>query len=129
MRHLETLREGQRIAAPGNVEDGQPLRFRFPLQYPRNQPGHVVDVEELDFVIQILLAEGQHGGQAFPRLAHAGGARPLPVGRSAEGSHQVIFDGGSGKNVGTEDEHSAPAQGRRALLHHQIAFFLVDRVG
>src|SRR5208282_3138169 len=35
VRYLETLREGQRIAASGNVQDRQPLRFRFPRQDPR----------------------------------------------------------------------------------------------
>ncbi len=31
--------------------------------------------------------------------------------------------------MGTQNKDAAPAQARRALLHDQIAFFLVDRVG
>src|ERR1700687_1640686 len=31
--------------------------------------------------------------------------------------------------MGTQNEDATPAEGRRALLHDKIAFFLVDRVG
>jgi len=86
MCRLDTLREGQRIAASGDIQNGQPLRLRLALQNPRNQPRHVVDVDELDFVVQIFLPERQHAGQPFCRLAHAGGVRAFAIGRAAERS-------------------------------------------
>jgi len=38
------------FAASGNVEDGQALGFGLPFSNPGDQPGHVVDVDELDLL-------------------------------------------------------------------------------
>src|ERR1700722_9567083 len=109
MSQFYALLEGQRIATSGNVQNRQPLRFRFALQYPHDESGHVVDVDKLNLVVRFFLGKGEHAGKSFRRLAHTSGPRPLAVGRSPEGSHQIIFNCGSRKNVRAENENSAAA--------------------
>ena len=118
MGYADTLLEGQGFAASGDIQSCQASRFGLTLQEPCDETGHVVYVDELNLVVEILLSEGQHAGQTFALLAHARRTLAFAVGRSTERSHQIILDAGSDKNMGPQNKHTAASQCRRPLLHH-----------
>src|ERR1035438_6225604 len=99
LRHLDTVPEGQRLASAGDIQYRQALRLGLALKDVPDQPCHVVDVDELDLVVEVLLASGKHARESLALFAHFFGSCALAVGRAAECSHQVILDTRSGKNM------------------------------
>src|SRR5262249_32270621 len=127
--HLDASREGERLTPPGNIEHRQTLHFWFALQNMPNQPRHVVHMDELNLMIEVLLSTWQHDRQPLARRAHSGGALALSIRRSAECIHKVIVDTRSGKNMRAQDINAASSQRRATLLHHLVGFLLLNRVG
>ena len=71
---------------------------------------------------------GNMQGRRLPASRMRAARASFAVGRAAEGSHQIILDRGSGKNMRAQQEDSAAAQRRGAVLHHHVALSFVNRV-
>src|ERR1035438_9016236 len=116
-------------SSAGYIQYRQALRLGLALKDVPDQPCHVVDVDELDLVVEVLLASGKHARESLALFAHFFGSCALAVGRAAECSHQVILDTRSGKNMRPQNIGAASAQGVRARLHHFIRLLLMNGVG
>src|SRR5579864_4693648 len=110
MRDFDAAGESEGFAAAGDIQDGEAASLGLALQDPGDEAGHVVDMDELDLVIEIVLAIGQHAGKTLAFLAHALGSLPFAVGRAPGRADQIILNAGSGKDVGAENVGAAAAE-------------------
>ena len=129
LRHLDAEAKCEGLATSGNVQNRKPLHFRLALQDMANQPGHVVNVDKLNFVVEILLPGGKHAREPLALGAHLFGARTLPIRSPVECSHHVILDACSGKNVWSQNIGTAAPECVRAGLHHFICLLLMNGIG
>src|SRR5208283_3591216 len=97
-------------SASGNVQDRQALRLRVAVQDVGDDPSHIVHMDELYLVLEILLPAGKHAGQPFTLPAHLLRSRAFAIGSSAKCSQQVVAYRGSGKNVRSQNVNAAPAK-------------------
>src|SRR5438876_12298750 len=57
---------------PSHIQNSQPLRFWFGLSQDEcNQPRHIVDMDELYAILQILSSIRQHAREALAFFSHA----------------------------------------------------------
>ncbi len=93
------------------------------------QSRHVVHVDKLDAVVQILPPMWQQAGKALAPVAHFRSPITASVGRAFESVDHVVFHAGSGKNMRTQHICAAAAQGWRALLNYPVGLHFVNRIG
>src|SRR5205807_9443535 len=127
--HYNTMFKRQRLASTANLQDSQPLRFGLGLsQDESNQPRHIVDMDELYAILQILSSVRQHAREALAFFPHALRAIAAAVWGAAKRANQIILHAGSRKDMRAQHVDAASPQRRCALLHHAIRFHLVNRV-
>src|SRR5207245_8083509 len=93
-----------------------------------NLPAHIVDMDELDAILQILSSIRQHAREALAFFPHALRAIAAAVWGAAKRAHQIILHAGSRKDMRAQHVNTASPQRRRALLHHAIRFHFVNRI-